>query len=217
MAPGSTVALGSLLGYEIGNELVGDYRVIRITQTSARVDPRGPLGVAPPAGGTIDDWIALDPAPRNTAEFAAFRSSSILDRLRRAGAVVWVYVTGTDTAAPTVLAALTPEHGFTRVARFVAPTTPTSPPIEAVVLRIDPGRLDLPSDRLYVAPAALERLVAGLQAANPPPRDVALRLLKRIIVVPDGSGRSAGPLLDALRRLAGEATGSLEISALDAV
>ncbi len=203
--PGSTVALGSLLGYEIGNELVGDYRVVRITQTSARVDPRAPLGVAPPAGGTVEDWIALDPAPRNTTEFAAFRASSILDRLRRSGAAVWIYVTGTDTAAPTVLAALTAEHGFTAAARFVAPTTASSPPIEALVLRVDPTRLALPADRLYVAPAALERLVAGLRAANPPPRDVAARLLERVVVVPSGT---EGQLLDALRALAGGAGSS---------
>jgi hypothetical protein len=199
VAPGSTVALGSLLGYEIGNELVGDYGVARITQTSARVDPRAPLGVAPPAGATIDDWIALDPAPRNTTEFAAFRATTILDRLRRTGAAVWVYVIGTDTAAPTILAALTPDHGFREVARFVAPTSSGAPPIEAIVFRIDPDRLALPADRLYIAPAALERLVAGLGAADPPPREVAARLLERLVVVPE---RGARPWLERLRAIA---------------
>ncbi len=207
LPPGSTVALGSLLGYEIGNELVGDYGVVRITQTSARVDPGAPLGIATPGGPGLDDWIAVDPAPRNTAELAAFRATTILDRLRRTGAVAWVYVVGTDTAAPTLLAALTPEHGFHEAAHVVALTAGSSPPIEGYVFTIDPDTLDLPTDRLYVAPEALERIVAGLRAAHPPPREVAARLLERIVVVPAEAGPQVEGLLAELRVIAGGSAG----------
>lgn len=205
LPPGSTVALGSLLGYEIGNELVGDYRVVRITQTSLRVDPAAPLGIATVGGGGVDDWIAVDPAPRNTTELTGFRAATVLDRLRRTGAAAWVYVVGTDTAAPTLLAALTPEHGFFEVAHLAVPTTPTAPPIEAFVFRVDQGRLALPADHLYVSPVALERLVRGLAAVHPAPRAVAARLLERVVVVPGGT---EGSLLEALRALAEGGAGS---------
>lgn len=197
---GTTIAFGSFLGYEMGNELAGRYHIVQIAQSIPRFDPTAPLGIALAGGPHVDDWIAVDSAPRNITEFQAFRSTTISDRLRAAKVAYWIYNIGTETAAPTVLAVLTPEDGLQQVAHLTFPTGGTSRPIESYVFRVDLAQVSFPTNRLYIAPDALRRLVVALAALSPPPRDVAQRLLERLVIVPAGAADPA--VLNELRRLA---------------
>ncbi len=203
---GSKIAFGSFLGYEMNLPLQGRYPTVQIAQKIARFTPSAPLGIGVSGRPAADDWLSVDIAPRNVAEFQAFQASATTAALMR-GVDYWVYNTGTTTSAPTILAALTPDHGFDLLADWSFPVIGTSGKqpqavLHSYVFKVDRGRLTFVSSRVYMAPDAAERLIGQLEQDPVAARPIAARLLDRIEITPAGSGDAA--LLARLRRLAGQ-------------
>jgi 4-amino-4-deoxy-L-arabinose transferase-like glycosyltransferase len=195
--PSDTLAVGSLLGNETAIELP-EYRVVKLGAREATVSTSAPLGLSISPGDAIEDWLAVDPHPRKTGSFFAFDAGSLVQALRSTPVAYWIYVTGQSTAAPTIVGALTPAHGFDVAAHWTFGDERHT--LEAWVFRIDPDRLGFADTPIRIAPEALSRLVR-LLSANPNGAAVARSLSSRILVDPDDdAGRRA--LVD-LRQLAG--------------
>jgi len=131
------------------------------------------------------DSLAVDTAPRNVREFQAYRAAWLTRSLTRLNVGYWVYSTGVPTSAPTILAQLTPDHGFERVAGWSFPVEGAAP-IEVAVFRVDLKRLAFDATKLYAAPDALDRMVTLLEEHPEEGSGVAARLAEHVIVVPDG-------------------------------
>jgi hypothetical protein len=190
VAPGTTIAFGSFLSYEMAYDLTADYRTVQVRHRISIVDPSTPLGLLRVKEPPADDWIAVDTAPRNVREFQAYRAAWLTRSLTNAGVGYWVYSTGVPTSAPTILAQLTPDHGFERVAGWSFPVA-GAPPIEVAVFRVDLGSLAFDTSKLYAAPDALDRMVTLLEEHPEEGRGVATRLAGRVVVVPDGPAAAA--------------------------
>ncbi|HZC31799.1 MAG TPA: hypothetical protein VE640_00780, partial [Candidatus Bathyarchaeia archaeon] len=204
--PNTSIAFGSFLGYQMGLSFDHPYRLNQIAQVIARFRANAPLGIGiygyPPA----DDWVAVDAAPRNVAEFQAFQSSTVAARFRTTGARYWIVNTGTSTSAPTILAAIDPDDGLTLVASWDFPYTRrgSAAPgyLHSFIYRVDASTVSIDPGRLFIAPDALDGLVSQLEAGpQGDARAIAARLLDRVVISPTGPGDAA--LLDRLRRLAG--------------
>jgi len=203
---GSKIAFGSFLGYEMNLPLLGRYQVVQVAQAVARFTPSAPLGIGMRGRPPADDWLSVDIAPRTVAEFQAFQASRMTTALRD-GVDYWVYTTGGTTSAPTIVAALTPDHGFDLLADWSFPIVETpgtqrQASIHSYVFRVDRNRLTFDLSRIYVAPDAAERLIGLLEQDPVAALPIAARLLDRIEITPAGSGDAA--LLARLRRLAGQ-------------
>ncbi len=202
---GSTIAFGSYLGYEMSLALDRPYTITQIAQEIARFTTAGPLGIAVSGKPPADDWVSVDTAPRNVAEFQAFRASVIANKLRSTGATYWIYTTGTPTSAETLIPALEAATGLTEVARWTFPYTRAagggSGVLTSYVFKVEPG-VAVDPGTLFIAPNALDRLLGQLEAS---PGDatapIAGRLLDRVRITPSGPGDSA--LLGRLHHLAG--------------
>ena len=105
------LAAGSLLGNETAIELP-EYRVVKLSAREATVSATAPLGLSIAPGDAIQDWLSIDPHPRKTSMFLAIDAGSLVQALRSNSIAYWIYVTGETTAAPTIVPALTPAHGF---------------------------------------------------------------------------------------------------------
>jgi hypothetical protein len=182
------------------------YRVNQIAQVIARFLASAPLGIGIYGKPPADDWVSVDVAPRNVAEFQAFQSSTISARFKSTGARYWIFNTGTSTSAPTILAAIDSDDGLTLVASwdFPYPRSGSASPgyLHSFIYRVDAATVSIDPGRLFIAPDALDRLVSQLEAG--PRADagtIAARLLDRVVISPTGPGDAA--LLDRLRRLTG--------------
>jgi hypothetical protein len=191
-----TLAAGSLLGNETAIELP-EYRVVKLSAREATVSAAAPLGLSIASGDAIQDWLSVDPHPRKTSMFLAIDAGSLVQALRANSIAYWIYVTGETTAAPTIVPALTPAHGFDVAAHWTFPDRRGT--LEAWVFRIAPERLGFADAPIRIAPAALTRLV-GLLAAIPDGPAIATRLTTRILVDPQDSAGSRAML--ELRALA---------------
>jgi hypothetical protein len=191
-----TLAAGSLLGNETAIELP-EYRVVKLSAREATVSAAAPLGLSIAPGDAIQDWLSVDPHPRKTSMFLAIDAGSLVLALRSNSIAYWIYVTGETTAAPTIVPALTPAHGFDVAAHWTFPDGGGT--LEAWVFRIAPDRLGFGDAPIRIAPAALTRLV-GLLAAIPDGAAIATRLTTRILVDPQDSAGSLAML--ELRALA---------------
>jgi hypothetical protein len=198
VAPGSTIAFGSFLSYEMSYGLTAEYRTVQVRHRISIVDPTTPLGLLLVKDPPGDDWIAVDTAPRNVREFQAYRATWLTSSLTSKNVAYWVYATGVPTSAPTILNQLTPAHGFERVAGWSFPVR-DEPAIEVAIFRVDLGRLSFDTTTLYAAPDALDRMVTLLDEHPEEGRGVAARLIERVVVVPDGPAAvAARARLDAL-------------------
>jgi hypothetical protein len=190
-----TLAAGSLLGNETAIELP-EYRVVKLSAREATVSAAAPLGLSIAPGDAIQDWLSVDPHPRKTSMFLAIDAGSLVQALRSNSIAYWIYVTGETTAAPTIVPALTPAHGFDVAAHWTFPGGGRT--LEAWVFRVAPDRLEFGGAPIRIAPAALTRLV-GLLAAIPDGPAIATRLTTRILVdPPDSAGSQAMLELRAL-------------------
>jgi hypothetical protein len=181
--PNETLAVGSLLGNETAIELP-EYQVVKLAAREASVSSTAPLGLSISPGDAIGDWLSVDPHPRKTTMFLAFDAGGLVGALRSNSIAYWIYVTGETTAAPTIVPALTPAHGFDIAAHWTFPDGGQT--LEAWVFRIAPDRLGFGDAPIRIAPAALTRLVS-LLAATPNGPAIATRLTGRILVDPNGS------------------------------
>ena len=198
VAPGSTVAFGSFLSYEMANELSG-YRLVQIRQEIARATPNAPEGLVAEGLAAAPDFVSADIAPRNVNEYQAYQAGQLSAAFRRTGATTWVYSIGTTTSAPTILAAVGTATGIHEVAHWS--WTDGTQTIETHILAVDPQTLQFDPNRLYLAPDALARLVSHLERTPGRSAAAARLLLQRIVVT--GDPLAAQPALDRLRTLAG--------------
>jgi hypothetical protein len=179
---GTPIAFGSFLGYEMAYHLVTDYPTHLVRHRISIVDPKMPMGFAFPGEAPSDDWVAADTAPRNVNEYEAFRAPWVEGLLRRWKIGYWIYTTGIETSAPSILGQLTPDHGFDQVATWTFGTKPRTNTV--TIFRVNLERVALDRSRLYISPEALARLVDRLEAAPAASRPAARDLLAKIVVFP---------------------------------
>jgi hypothetical protein len=196
---GEKVAIGSLLSYEISLGLRGTNPTTQVRHQLVIGDAAAPDGIRVSGQPATDDWIAIDVAPRNINEYQAFAAGTLARELRESGATIWIYATEAATSAPEIVNALVGAQGVTEAASWSWPT-PTIP-VGLHIYRIDTATLAFPTDRLHVSGEALDRLVAGLEAAGEAGRATAADLIDEIVVAPASAATDA--LLARLRTLAG--------------
>ena len=200
--PGTKIAYGSFLAYETAYYLAADYGTTEIRARIAVSSPTAPdgllrLGESPPG----DDWIAVDSAPRNVAQFQAYRASWLVTQFQTTKALYWVYTTGIDTSSPTIEAALTTATGFTKVAEWTFPVA-GNPPLHTSIYRIDAATMSFNTARLVMAPDALARLVTLLGADGSAGKSAAGRIVSEVDVEPKGPDADAA--MASLKALAGQ-------------
>ena len=205
VSPGTSIAFGSYLGYQMSLSLKHPYRITQIAQVIARYLPDAPLGIGVVGYPPASDWVSIDVAPRNAAEFQAFQASTITQRFAATGARYWIYTIGTATSAPTILAAIDADDGLTVVAKWkfgYRKAAGGTGELASYVFRVDGTAVAIDAAKLFIAPDAMDRLLSELEG-NPgaATTQVAATLLDRVVIAPAGAGD--GTLMDRLRRLAG--------------
>ena len=193
---GSTIAFGSYLGYEMALPLRADFTPRQVRHQNVIGDVDAPDGVTLYGKPLQDDWVSIDIAPKNVNEFQAFSASTLITQLRKAGAQYWIYTTGTTTSAPTIIPALEGATGFEQIAHWSF-ARPRGEPIDTYVYRIDLEHLAIPTDRIHIAPDALERLVALVEDKGA--TALASRLAAQLVADPRSAATDA--LLERLRVL----------------
>lgn len=196
---GSPVGVASGLAFELALPLQAEYRMWHLSdEAGVHVLPQAPLGVATTGEPVADDWLALRASPTDVTSLYGYRASTIVDRLSDIGPTIWIHVvvTGENQASP-IVAALSEAPGVSVAARWDWPYGADR--LEATAFAIDPSRLDF-QDRTLVTTPALERIVAGLEAAASASKSAAASLLARVQVA--GADPSAAGVLDRLRALA---------------
>jgi hypothetical protein len=200
---GAKVGFGSLLGYEMALLLKADYPMAQIPQNLVVSDPNSPEGFSVPGTSPMDDIIAVDISPRRALEFQVFRASTFSQRILGAGADFYIYTIGTTTSVPSLVPALTPDHGFTLLQHWSwrGSTKPGAVPLESYVFAVDRTRVAFGDRRMYITPEALDRLLGLLERDPSAARAAAIDLEARIQVT--GTEAQNAPLLARLRKLAG--------------
>ena len=198
--PGSTIAFGSYLGFEMGLPLRDDFRLRQVRHHTVVADAEAPDGVRVFRRSASDDWVAIDVAPKNVNEFQAFSASTLVGQLRESDASYWIYTTGTSTAAPTIIPAIEGAPGFEEVAHWTF-ERPRGAPIESYVFRLDLDELALDDTRMHMAPEALERIVTFVERENA--AELAGRLVPQIR--PEPATVATDALMDRLRSIAAAA------------
>ena len=145
-----------------------------------------------------DDWVAVDAAPRNVNEFLAFSAGTPSSRS---------FARAARTTTPTRPARRRPRRrssrpsrgqpGFEQVAHWSIPRA-RGGPIETFVYRLDLANLALDTDRIQMAPDALERMVALIEREGA--TELAQRLAPQVEAAPRSEATDA--LLARLRVLA---------------
>jgi 4-amino-4-deoxy-L-arabinose transferase-like glycosyltransferase len=194
---GGTVAFGPYLSMETSIDIPAGYKAIQVRHYLAIDDPTAPLGLRS-AAGTATDYVAVDTAPIKANQFNVYSASRITQRMKDGNALYYVYPITRQRSSKMVLNVLTPENGFTEVdtRTYVGP----SDTIDVHTYKVDLARLNIPTDRIYVAPDALDRLVTSLEANPQAAATAAGNLIDRIVPPADGSEDA---LLARLKALAG--------------
>jgi hypothetical protein len=198
--PGTRLAFGSFLGYEMALTLSDQYDVSHARHGNVAMSTDFPDGIKRVGEQPTDDWLSVDTAPRNINEFQAFRGEWLVRDLAREGAGYWIYTVGTATSAHTVLAAANPEHGLQQVAHFDFPIGSTGHALESYVFKVDPAKVAFDPNVIYFAPEALDRMLDLLERDPAAAKEVAARLEPQVVIVPESPDN--GALMDRLHRLA---------------
>ena len=193
---GSTIAFGSYLGYEMALPLRADFTPRQVRHQTVIGDVDAPDGVTVFGKPMLDDWISIDIAPKNVNEFQAFSAGTLIAQLKKTGAQYWIYTTGTTTSAPTIIPALEDAAGFEQIAHWSF-ARPRGEPLETYVYRLDPEHLAFDTSRVHIAPDALERMVALVEAKGA--TALAARLAPQLVADPRSDATDA--LLERLRVL----------------
>ena len=199
VAPGSTIAFGSYLGYEMALPLRTAFTVRLVRHVVVVADVAAPDGVTVFGKPKTNDWVSIDIAPNNVNEFQAFSASMFIGQLRKTEADYWAYATGTTTSAPTIIPTIEGAAGFEQVAHWTF-ARPGGEPINTYVFRIDRDRLALDTDRIHIAPDALERMVALVESEGA--ADLARRLAPQVVAEPRTAATDS--FIDRMHRLAGQ-------------
>src|SRR5204862_862156 len=73
--PGTKIAFGSFLGYEMALGLVAEYPVVHGRHHNVISSASAPEGILRAGEPPSADWVSVDIAPRNVNEFEAFRGA----------------------------------------------------------------------------------------------------------------------------------------------
>lgn len=196
--PGGTVAVGPYLSMETSIDMPAGIKAIQVRHFLAIEDPKAPLGLRNAAAARTD-YVAVDVAPIKANQFNVYAATQMMDPLRKSNALYYIYPVSLARSSKMVLSVLTPENGFTEVGPPRTYPGPTDT-IEVHTYRIDPAKLNIPADRMYIAPDALERLLLRLEGDPPDGATAAAALVDRIVRPADGSEDA---LLARLTTLAG--------------
>jgi 4-amino-4-deoxy-L-arabinose transferase-like glycosyltransferase len=196
---GTTVAFGAYLSFSLADRLVPDYRLVQLQARLTTADPTYPEAFRYGKEAPSTDWVAADTAPRNVNQYEAFRASWIADEVANDDITTWVYATGADTAAPSILGQLTPDHGFSTEASWTFGSGKDA--IQITVFAVDPAAIRLDPGELFISPAALQRVTTKLATQPVQAKPAAGLLLDRVEVIP--SSPAADASLGQLRALAG--------------
>lgn len=195
VGPGQTVALGPYLSTDTLIDLPQDVESVLIRHAVAIADPTAPLGLRS-AGAKPADLVAIDSAPFKANQFDVYSAAKITQLIRQNDAKYWIYA-ARQNYWRSVLGLLTAERGFTEVAtRTYRGTNDT---IDVHVFRIDPSKLPVSADAIYLSADALGRLVDRLERDPAHGKVAAATLAARIVPPTDGSEDA---LITRLRTLA---------------
>jgi hypothetical protein len=187
---------GSVQANETALVLGGRYRLRSLQATIGITDPAGPLGIR--IGHTlVDDVVAMDRHPRQDGSLV-FTSSMVSQSLQRYQPVAWVYVTGIDTATPSMTSWLETVPGITLATTIAAPSTKI--PLVAHIYLVDMAKLAVPSDRTFASSEAVNGLLDGL-GSSPAAPAIAGALLDRLTLT--DSGAAADATMSRLHQVAG--------------
>jgi 4-amino-4-deoxy-L-arabinose transferase-like glycosyltransferase len=197
--PGSTLAFGSFLSYEMALPLRASYGVRQVRHVLAVGDVNAPDGIEIFGKPERDDWVSVDIQPNSVNGFQGFSAGLLIDGLRRSGATYWVYSTGPPTAAPSIIAALQGAAGFEPIMHWTFPGPSGRTSVDTYVYRLDRDRLALDVGRIYMSPEAIDQMLTMIEDRGA--SDLARRLGPQVVVTPRSD---AGDLsLARLRQLGG--------------
>ena len=192
---GTAIGMGSFLGYEMALPLRDEWPLRHYVQTVTVGDAEATYGLRGYGSPPGDDWLAIDGVERRSYQFSTFRAGSFATAVRAANLGYFVYSTGTTTSVPSLLGALTPDHGFTLVKDWTFPVTTAAgvdSAIDVAIFRVDLAHVDLTGSPIFVTASALDRLTTLLGSAGAAGRTAAANLASRVVVSPqDPSGPSA--------------------------
>ena len=138
--PGSTVAIGPDLGMAIAIDLPAGYRAAGLRHYLAVADPTAAWACVGRAA-RMRDFIAIDTAPGKANDFNVYDATTLDGFIRTQQPDFLVYSVNLASSSLSILALLTPDRGFTEVARFDEDVP--SGDIETHVYRVDRDRLDI--------------------------------------------------------------------------
>jgi 4-amino-4-deoxy-L-arabinose transferase-like glycosyltransferase len=196
--PGGTVAVGPYLSMETSIDMPAGIKAIQVRHFLAIDDPRAPLGLRN-AAGPRTDYVAVDVAPIKANQFNVYAASQMVDPLRKNDVLYYIYPVSRARSSKMVLNVLAPENGFTEIGPPRTYPGPTDT-IDVHTYKVDLARLNIPADRMFIAPDALERLLLRLEGDPADGAKAAATLVDRIVRPADGSEDA---LLARLTTLAG--------------
>ncbi len=191
---GSHLGFGEFLAYEMALELRGRYAMATSNPSLVVANAGDPLGFGEFGQPTITDWIAVEAVSRRTLEFQAFRGSTFGNYYKGRATRIFVFSTGAPTSVPSLVPALTPDHGFTQLAHFDFPQKSRAGVVSSLdtyVFAVDPGRIDFTASPVYMTPDALAQLLDYLATQPRRAAVVATNLLTRIQLTGDPAKRDA--------------------------
>ena len=191
---GSSVMFGAVQANETALVLDGRYHLHLLQATLGVTSPAAPLGILV-GGQPAPDVVAMDPHPREHA-FFVFTASMIRASLERARPVAIVYVTGINTATPSMIDWLAHAPGISLATTIQSPGRST---LVAHIYRVDMSAVIVPADRTYAAPTAILRLLEDLGGATQA-RAIAAALIPRVVMT--DATASANAAMTRLRAVA---------------
>lgn len=183
---GATVMFGSVQANETALVLDGRYQLRHLQATIGVTATSAPLGIAI-GGKPVTDLVVMDPHPRQHG-FLVFTASMIRKALDAADPVAIVYVTGIDTATPSMLGWLASAPGVSIATTINAGSGATT--LVAHIYRIDMRRLEVPSDHIYASAGAIKRLLDDLGQSPSAPL-IAASFVRSIVLTDAGSESDA--------------------------
>ncbi len=194
---GSTVMFGSVQANETALVLGGRFRLRHLQATIGTYSASAPLGVLV-SRQPVTDLVVMDRHPRQDGALV-FTASLISRNLSLARPAAIAYVTGIDTATPSMVDWLARASGISLATTIESPPG-SGTPLVARIYRVDMATLSVPSDRLYASSAAILDLLSRLGSA-PQARSIAAALLDRVVLTDPGA--SADRAMAALHAAAG--------------
>ncbi len=194
---GSTVMFGAVQANETAMVIGGTFRLRHLQATIGTHSATAPLGILV-GGQPVDDLVVMDRHPRQDGDLV-FTASLISRNLRLAQPVAIVYVTGIDTATPSMVDWLVHAPGITPATTIESPPG-SGTPLTARIFRVDMAALGVPADRLYASSAAILDLLESLGSGSRT-QSIASAILDRVVLT--DAGASAASAMAALHAAAG--------------